>query len=248
MVSAAGLVAEQGSPLSHTAIIGRELGIPTVVGVEGATRRIESGQRIEIDGRTGTVRRSPPNESRTNREPDLETRRAPTRELEPDGDFTPRRGRLSKEEDLMRNRVRSLVPALILLALPALGPAPSMRADEPCSLGRAAGDWRYTITDVDHSAEPPASFGSFHLERDGSLKGTQTARVNGSVVEGEVLTGMITVGPDCTGRASVVFSHTPYPRTAALDIALENDSTEFHSTFTDDGLFFAVEAKQIDHD
>jgi pyruvate,water dikinase len=56
MVSAAGLVAEKGSPLSHTAIIGRELGIPTVVGVEDATRRIASGQTLEIDGATGTVR------------------------------------------------------------------------------------------------------------------------------------------------------------------------------------------------
>lgn len=57
MVAAAGLVAEKGSPLSHTAIIGRELGIPTVVGVDGATRRIANGQKLEIDGRKGTIRR-----------------------------------------------------------------------------------------------------------------------------------------------------------------------------------------------
>jgi len=57
MVTAAGLVSEKGSPLSHTAIIGRELGVPTIVGVEGATRRIVNGQRVEIDGRSGTVRR-----------------------------------------------------------------------------------------------------------------------------------------------------------------------------------------------
>jgi hypothetical protein len=139
------------------------------------------------------------------------------------------------------------MPAIILLALPALGPATALRANEPCSVGRAAGDWSYTITDVDNPTGPPASVGSFHLERDGSAKGTQTARVNGSLVEGETLTGMITVSPGCTGRASVVFSNTPYPRTAALDIILESDSTEFHSTFTDDGLFFAVEAKRIDH-
>jgi pyruvate,water dikinase len=56
MVSARGIVVERGSPLSHTAIIGRELGIPTVVAVEGATHRIRDGQTIEIDGQAGTVR------------------------------------------------------------------------------------------------------------------------------------------------------------------------------------------------
>ncbi|MBI2930646.1 MAG: hypothetical protein HYY16_03265 [Planctomycetes bacterium] len=56
MASAGGLVVERGSLLSHTAIIGRELGIPTVVGVDGATRAIADGQEIEIDGREGTVR------------------------------------------------------------------------------------------------------------------------------------------------------------------------------------------------
>jgi pyruvate,water dikinase len=56
MAAASGLVAERGSPLSHTAIIGRELGIPTVVGVEGATRRIPDGALIVVDGGTGVVR------------------------------------------------------------------------------------------------------------------------------------------------------------------------------------------------
>ena len=55
MISAAGLVAERGSPLSHTAIIGRELGIPTVVGAEGATARIPDGATLTIDGATGEV-------------------------------------------------------------------------------------------------------------------------------------------------------------------------------------------------
>ncbi|MGO9711634.1 MAG: PEP/pyruvate-binding domain-containing protein [Polyangiaceae bacterium] len=56
MVAAGGLVAERGSILSHTAIIGRELGVPTVVGVAGATRAIATGAMIEIDGTEGTVR------------------------------------------------------------------------------------------------------------------------------------------------------------------------------------------------
>ncbi len=56
MVAAGGLVVERGSLLSHTAIIGRELGIPTVVGVADATRRIKDGDLIEMDGQAGTVR------------------------------------------------------------------------------------------------------------------------------------------------------------------------------------------------
>jgi pyruvate,water dikinase len=56
MVPAAGLVVERGSILSHTAIIGRELGIPTVVGVADATSIIADGQMVEIDGGTGVVR------------------------------------------------------------------------------------------------------------------------------------------------------------------------------------------------
>jgi pyruvate,water dikinase len=55
MVSAAGLVVEQGSLLSHTAIIGRELGVPTVVGVKGATDLIQNGQVIRVNGQTGEI-------------------------------------------------------------------------------------------------------------------------------------------------------------------------------------------------
>jgi pyruvate,water dikinase len=56
MMSAAGMVVERGSLLSHTAIIGRELGIPTVVGATGATTRIPEGAAVRLDGRTGEVR------------------------------------------------------------------------------------------------------------------------------------------------------------------------------------------------
>ncbi|MEV5832588.1 PEP/pyruvate-binding domain-containing protein [Nocardia sp. NPDC052112] len=55
MVAAGGLVSEKGSPLSHTAIIGRELGIPTVVGVAGVTRLVASGDVLILDGRAGTA-------------------------------------------------------------------------------------------------------------------------------------------------------------------------------------------------
>lgn len=56
MLSATGLVVERGSMVSHTAITGRMLGIPTVVAVPGATSKISDGDEIEIDGRLGRVR------------------------------------------------------------------------------------------------------------------------------------------------------------------------------------------------
>jgi pyruvate,water dikinase len=56
MMAAKGLVVERGTLLSHTAITGRLLGIPTVVSVPNATRLIPDGATIEIDGSAGTVR------------------------------------------------------------------------------------------------------------------------------------------------------------------------------------------------
>jgi pyruvate,water dikinase len=56
MLNASGLVVERGSMISHTAITGRMLGIPTVVAVAGVTTAVSDGDDIEIDGRSGTVR------------------------------------------------------------------------------------------------------------------------------------------------------------------------------------------------
>lgn len=50
-----GLISEKGSMLSHTAIIGRELGIPTIVGVKSATNLIKTGDLLQINGTTGEV-------------------------------------------------------------------------------------------------------------------------------------------------------------------------------------------------
>ncbi|MBF6157987.1 phosphoenolpyruvate synthase [Nocardia cyriacigeorgica] len=53
--SASALVIERGSPLTHVAIVARELGVPTVVQVKDITKRIRTGMRIRVDGTTGTV-------------------------------------------------------------------------------------------------------------------------------------------------------------------------------------------------
>lgn len=52
---AAALVIEYGGMLSHGAIVAREYGIPAVVNVPIATQRIQSGQRLRVDGTQGIV-------------------------------------------------------------------------------------------------------------------------------------------------------------------------------------------------
>lgn len=54
-LAAAGVVTELGGPLSHAAIILREYAVPAVVNVENATRALQSGEWIRVDGDAGTV-------------------------------------------------------------------------------------------------------------------------------------------------------------------------------------------------
>ncbi len=54
-VSIKGLVTEVGGLMTHGAVIAREYGLPAVVGVENATKRIKDGQRIRVNGTEGYV-------------------------------------------------------------------------------------------------------------------------------------------------------------------------------------------------
>ncbi len=56
-VTASAIVLEEGGPLSHAAIVAREFGLPAVLNVPDATRHIATGERLEVDGRRGLVRR-----------------------------------------------------------------------------------------------------------------------------------------------------------------------------------------------
>jgi pyruvate,water dikinase len=56
MIASAGIIVEKGSILSHTAIIGREFGLPTIVSVENATKILRDGMEVEMDGSTGVIR------------------------------------------------------------------------------------------------------------------------------------------------------------------------------------------------
>jgi rifampicin phosphotransferase len=52
---AAAVVTDVGAPLSHAAIVARELGIPAVVGCGTATGVIRDGDRVRVDGSAGVV-------------------------------------------------------------------------------------------------------------------------------------------------------------------------------------------------
>jgi pyruvate,water dikinase len=52
---ASGVVTDIGGPLSHGSIVAREYGIPAVLGTGIATKTIQSGQTITVDGSIGTV-------------------------------------------------------------------------------------------------------------------------------------------------------------------------------------------------
>jgi pyruvate,water dikinase len=55
LVHVSAVVTDIGAPLSHAAIVARELGIPAVVGCGDATTRIRTGDLIRVDGQHGIV-------------------------------------------------------------------------------------------------------------------------------------------------------------------------------------------------
>ena len=54
-VAASGLVTEVGGLMTHGSVIAREYGLPAVVGVDNATRRIRDGQRILLHATEGYI-------------------------------------------------------------------------------------------------------------------------------------------------------------------------------------------------
>lgn len=54
-LAAGGLVMEVGGLMTHGSVVAREYGIPAVVGVHQATTRLQTGQKISVDGSSGTI-------------------------------------------------------------------------------------------------------------------------------------------------------------------------------------------------
>ncbi|HEX6368879.1 MAG TPA: PEP/pyruvate-binding domain-containing protein [Longimicrobium sp.] len=55
--AAKGVLVQRGSLLSHSAIVARELALPCIVGIPGLMEALRDGERVEMDGTAGTLRR-----------------------------------------------------------------------------------------------------------------------------------------------------------------------------------------------
>ena len=55
--TASAIIVERGSLLSHSAIVSREMGIPCIVGVTGLLKQLKTGDIVEMNGSTGTIKK-----------------------------------------------------------------------------------------------------------------------------------------------------------------------------------------------
>jgi pyruvate,water dikinase len=55
LATAGALITDQGGPLSYSAIIAREFGVPAVVATGDGTGQLRDGQIVTVDGATGAV-------------------------------------------------------------------------------------------------------------------------------------------------------------------------------------------------
>jgi phosphohistidine swiveling domain-containing protein len=54
-INASGLILEVGGALTHGAVVAREYGMPGVVGVRDATKKLVTGQKVRVDGNRGII-------------------------------------------------------------------------------------------------------------------------------------------------------------------------------------------------
>ncbi|MCH8900390.1 MAG: hypothetical protein IH942_07875 [Acidobacteria bacterium] len=54
-LTAGALIVEEGGPLSHAAIVARELGLPAVLNIEGITGLLVDGEEVTVDGTAGRI-------------------------------------------------------------------------------------------------------------------------------------------------------------------------------------------------
>jgi pyruvate,water dikinase len=52
-----GVISEEGGILSHATVLGREYGLPVVIGASGAASKLKNGDWVEVNGTSGTVHR-----------------------------------------------------------------------------------------------------------------------------------------------------------------------------------------------
>lgn len=106
-----------------------------------------------------------------------------------------------------------------------------------CSVARVAGDWGYSLQGTFFPPTAPtgllvAFVGTFNVDDDGILQGTQISNVNG-IANQDVLKGTVTVNPDCTGMQTVEIynSSGTLLRTAVWALVYVDGEREVRGTF-----------------
>ena len=129
--------------------------------------------------------------------------------------------------------------AFITLSLGLAGTA-SAQGHHACSIARVSGTWGYSLQGTFFPPTPtgPATVlvafvGTFTVDADGDLEGTQTSNANGTVSH-DVLKGKLTVNPDCTGTQTVDIydvSGKVLQRSAVWAVVFLDDAREVRGTF-----------------
>jgi hypothetical protein len=105
------------------------------------------------------------------------------------------------------------------------------------SNSRVAGEWGYTKTGAIYLptgvVAPFGSIGTFALDPDGTVVGTQLARV-GVIVGGGELYGTFTIDPSCTGTTTVSI-YDPSGnllRTVSMSVVVDDKARELRALVT----------------
>ena len=136
----------------------------------------------------------------------------------------------------MKRNFASTVLVIVLFATSVVTAAHAQDGNR-CSNATASGNWGFSTRGTVFL--PPTSVavlvvivGRFTLDASGSLVGTQTRSLNGTIND-ETFTGTITVNPDCTATFAVsVFHSGVLNRTATLDLVFLNRLREYRGVFT----------------
>ena len=111
--------------------------------------------------------------------------------------------------------------------------APEASAQGPCSLATIAGKWGATLTGTVLFSGPPTGPGPvpvaavirFDINTAGNVSGTEARNVGGGFAN-ETLKGTVSVNPNCTGTATVMFFESgALERTSVLSLVFDILST-----------------------
>lgn len=134
----------------------------------------------------------------------------------------------------MKRRLARITFEIILMAV-LMGTPAAQAHNRSCSQADVAGKWGYTYIGtiiLPTGAIPAAAVGSFTLDADGNLSGTQTRNVGGGVGV-ETIKGTGTVNVDCTAtyKVDVYDGAGNLLRTAVLAVVFVDNARELRAIF-----------------